>query len=167
MPDLTRRWFLFGAAATVALPVLPSIAEIGGKVLVPEPVVWPGGWRAIHEIGMYCLEPYQEDVLMNVHVLREVPGEGAFCFMHLGMNNRSHLLWRAAIDGEMIIPAGQRLRLDVDPALDGMRIDCVSRDARGVCRNETYEWKDDKIVSTYVRLDRESQDAGASERADA
>ena len=167
----TRRAFLFGAAATIVAPLLPVADALAPPLIVPEPVVWPYGRRSIFDIFMaYCGEPLEKDVCMDVRVICERgPGE-AWQFLYLGMHPRSMLRWVAPPGGEIIIPADHRLRLDVNPALDDMKIQLASQDERGEKFFEEYVWKNDKIISSAVNLqappteqdeedDEEEQDA--------
>jgi len=140
--DLSRRSFLFGAAATVAV-----VAVGRGTTIIPQPVIWPDEWRAVFDIMMGCTNPLEgRDIPFEVSVLRDNT-----TFLQYGMSSRMAFRWVAPPDSEIIIPKGSRMRIDIDPCVDGMEAVLITRSLNDDrLRSEHYRWQNDMLAFTEI-----------------
>ena len=83
--------------------------------------------------------------------LRHEMRRGARRALRQGLATRACWRWWAPYDGELIIPKGSRMRIDVTPCVDGMEAVLLTRSlVDKKLRMERYQWRNDMLALVEV-----------------
>lgn len=105
MVELSRRRFLIGTAATLAVATLPSFPTSLCQLEKPGKMGW------LHRFDFEFTDPEDTDVAATLTMSRD-----DIIMLQMAMNQRAYYVWRAPLGCELVLAEKHPLALDVNPA---------------------------------------------------
>lgn len=163
---LTRRFFLLGTVATVAVAKASLIKAtiLPDEIIpIPNPLLIDG--RKIYDLMFSSMTVPDEvvirDAIEYTFMIDDRPR------ISMAVDRRSTFRWVAYPDGELIVPRGSTFRMQVEPCGSLTHLTMFTEDFEGIKYSEVYKWKDNKVVYSEVNTlfpqDSEEEDDDVAE----